>query len=179
MCVHGLCQSAQSRLQPSEYILPRDGFFEEICFNFTEYEEGFEQLTIQPYRLRLKQVFGWLADFHFRVREGVPFSRRVQQLSLSLDKNLKRNLDCYLDRTIRIKAFLEQRMSVLNVVSLPGTEEPIKSARDFIVLSAKRLRSKTYLFSGDRDARSQFTGLRQCGPLEPLVDPPKLRRQHE
>jgi len=171
---HGLCQSAQSTLQSSEFEVPRGGFFEELCFNFTEYEEGYEQLLIQPYFLKKKQVFGWLADFHFRVREGIPFSRRVQQLSLSLDRNLKRNLDCYLDRTNRIKAFLQKRRDVLDAVSLDSVPNSIQTGQNFILLPAKRLRSKVYLFSGNRDSRSQFSGLRQYGPLEPLAESPKL-----
>jgi hypothetical protein len=170
----GLCQSVRATLQESEYDVPSGGFIEQLNFNFTEYDEGREQLTVQPYYLRDQHVFGWLTDFHFRVREGVPFSRRVQQLSLSLDANYKRNLDCYLDRTNRIKSFVNQRRSLLDSVMLSGATEPIRTDCDFLAISAKRLRSKTYLFNGNRDSRSQFAGLRQYGPLEPLSSPPTL-----
>lgn len=171
---NGLCQAARASLNESEYEIPREEFIEELSFNFTEHEEGREQLTIQPYYLRVQQMYGWLTDFHFRVREGVPFSRRVQQLSLSLDANYKRNLDCYLDRTNRIVSFLNQRRSVLDSVMLPGVAEPIRTERDFLAIPGKRLRSKSYLFSGNRESRSQFAGLREYGPLEPLSSTPTL-----
>ena len=43
-------------------------------------------LVIQPYHLRELDQLGCLVDFHFRLKSGVAFSRRVQQLSLSLDR---------------------------------------------------------------------------------------------
>ena len=171
---HGLCLAAQGMLQPSEFDIPRGGFIEELNFNFAEYDEGFEQLSVQPYFLRDQHRLGWLTDFHFRVRHGVQFSRRVQQLSLSLDSNFKRNLDCYLDRTDKITLFLKQRRPVLEAVRLPGVDEPISLDTDFTVLPAKRLRSKIYVFGANRDSRSQFTGVRQFGPLEPVAAPPRL-----
>lgn len=171
---HSLRAAVESTLQADDYEIPKDGFFEELSFNFTSFEEGREQLKVQPYYLRSKHIFGWLIDFQFRVKTGVPSSRRVQQLSLSLDKHFKRNLDCYLDRMNRIEDFLKQRRDILDNVCLVGTSTPIPAATDFISLPAKRLRSKTYLFDGNRNARSQFNGLRQHGPLEPLALPPKL-----
>lgn len=170
----GLCAAANAELQPSKFEIPKGGFFEEIRFNFEEHEEGYEQLTIQPYFLKEKQSFGWIADFHFRVREGVPFSRRVQQLSLSLDKNFKRNLDCYLDRFNRINSYLHERRGIVDSVCLPGGTETIQTADNFALLQARRLRSKIYLFSENKSSRSQFTGLRQYGPLEPLAEAPHL-----
>ena len=74
-----------------------------------EHKEGNEQLVLQPYFLRSKQQFGLLVDFHFRVHEGIEFSRRVQQLSLSLDKNGRRNVDFYSDRFEKITSFLRAR----------------------------------------------------------------------
>ena len=166
--------SVESILQPADYEIPRDGFFEELSFNFAEYDEGHEQLTIQPYYLRQKRSFGWLVDFRFRVRKGVPFSRRIQQLSLSLDRNFKRNLDCYTDRRHKINSFLGQRRHVFDTIVLPGTSEALEVAKDFVALPARRLRSKVYLFGGNHDSRSQFSGLQQFGPLAPLERPPTL-----
>ena len=40
---NSLCQSAKTALQPEQFQIPRDGFFEEIKLNFTEYDEGCEQ----------------------------------------------------------------------------------------------------------------------------------------
>jgi hypothetical protein len=145
----GLCHAVRSSLDESKFEIPRYGFIEELSFNFSEYDEGREQLTIQPYYLRDKRLFGWLVDFHFRVREGVAFSRRIQQLSLSLDAGYKRNLDYYLDRMGRITEFLAQRRSFLVSVVLPGATVPLRAESGFTLILAKRLRSKTYLFAGN------------------------------
>jgi hypothetical protein len=169
-----ICESAKAQLTSAQYFVPRDGFVEELCLKFTEHEEGHEELTVQPYYLKSQGLYGWLADFHFRLKEGVPFSRRVQQLSLSLDSSYKRNLDCYLDRTNKIRHFLEERWIVLDGVTLPGCTGALSTSHDFITLPGRRLRSKSYVFNGNREAKSQFTGLRQYGPLEPLSTPPRL-----
>lgn len=171
---HALQESVQQQLQPNEYDLPKKRFYEELSFNFAEHEEGREQLRVQPYYLKTTKQFGWLVDFHFRVKEGAPFSRRIQQLSLSLDRNFKRNLDCYQDRRNRINEFVVQRRDVLRGIILPGTTEPLSLSDTFSSLSAKRLHPKVYLFSGDKTSRSQFSGLRQHGPLSPLNATPKL-----
>lgn len=41
-------------------------------------------------------------------------------------------------------------------------------------MSAERLRPKIYVFAGAKESRSQFTGLRDFGPLQPLNSPPRL-----
>jgi hypothetical protein len=43
-----------------------------------------------------------------------------------------------------------------------------------VALPARRLRSKSYVFSGGRESRSQFSGLRDYGPLQPLQGEPRL-----
>lgn len=58
--------------------------------------EGDEVLVVQPYFLKASHQVGFLVDFHFNLGDGIPFfpfGRRIQQLSLSLDKNFRRNVD--------------------------------------------------------------------------------------
>ena len=55
---------------------------------------------------------GFLVDFDFALGKGVVFDRRVQQLSLSLNKNFRRNADHHVDRSAKIKHFLELRWGV-------------------------------------------------------------------
>lgn len=169
-----LCQIVKKSLSGEDYEIPGEGFFEELSFNFNKYAEGQDQLTVQPYLLRETNVFGWLADFHFRANLPISDWRRVQQLSLSLDRNFKRNLDCYLDRMNRINSFLQKRRPILDSVILSGTNQYLSLAAEFESLPARRLRSKTYLFSNNNEAMSQFTGLQRFGPLEPLEAPPTL-----
>src|SRR5690606_29603573 len=138
------------------------------------HEEGDELLVIRPYFLRATHQFGCLADFHFRLRPGVHFSRRIQQLSLSLDKNFRRNLDYYVDRTARIRKFLSDCSDILTSLRFPGMADTVSLSNDFVSLPASRLNSKIYIFSSGKEAKSQFTGLRDFGPLKGLDAQPKL-----
>lgn len=169
-----LKSAAHDRCTPDKYWLPPNPFRHEVAFIQREYDEGHEEIVVQPYHLRSTQQFGYLVDFHFKKRDGVPFSRRVQQLSLSLDRNYRRNLDCYVDRLAKIVAFLEEPHDILGGMPLPGTAETFTVETDFVALPADRLKTKVYVFGGNHEAKSQFTGLRDYGPLKPLQAPPKL-----
>jgi len=170
----GLRSAATRLLQPNQFRVPKQEFVEELDFVMAEHPEGHELLTVQPYYLRVAEQFGCLVDFRFWLGENVPHSRRVQQLSLSLDKNFRRNLDCYLDRLAKITDFLERRRELFATLSFPGTDHTVAIRPDFVPIPARRLRTKVYLCGGGRDARSQFMGLRQNGPLDALVSKPTL-----
>lgn len=149
-------------------------FGDEIRFVMNSHPEGDEELVLQPYFLRSHRQFGFLADFHFRLGEGVPYSRRVQQLSLALDENYKRNLDYYNDRVNKITSFLKTIEDSISPIQLPGTETGVSLHFRFQSLEATRLRSKVYVFAGERESRSQFLGLKEYGPLENLKSPVSL-----
>lgn len=167
-------EECKQKLASESYWLTEGGFMREIHFNMRQHDEGNEQLVIQPYRMRASSKFGLLADFHFRKKEEVKFSRRVQQLSLSLDEKFRRNLDFYVDRFAKIAEFLEERRDVLLAIHLPGAAQPVILEQEFEPLSAARLRPRSYVFKDEHEARSQFTGLRDYGPLRALSEPPKL-----
>lgn len=115
-----------------------------------------------------------MADYHFRLADGIDFSRRVQQFSLSLDKNFKRNLDYYVDRFARITEFLKTRWNVLSPITFPGTASQANLSRDFEYLAADRLQSRIFDFGNGRESKSQYTGLTQFGPLKPLSEVPNI-----
>jgi hypothetical protein len=154
--------------------VPEQDFIEELDLVMAEHPEGHELLTVQPYYLRVAKQFGCLVDFRFWLGDGVPFSRRVQQLSLSLDKSFRRNLDCYLDRLSKIVGFLEHRRELFASLQFPGVEESVAIRTEFVPVPARRLRTKVYLCGGGRESQSQFLGLRQNGPLDALEDQPTL-----
>jgi Piwi domain len=149
-------------------------FLNEISLILRRHAEGTEQLVLQPYLLRETHQFGCLADFRFRKNVQTPFSRKVQQLSLSLNRQYKRNLDCYIDRVAKIRSFLNEIADVLADLALPGTIAKFKLNTDFVSLPGRRLRSKIYIFANNRDAKSQFSGLRDYGPLHALEADPHL-----
>jgi hypothetical protein len=174
MLFHALGEAARHTLADTEFAVSHRGFLDEITFIKATHAEGQELLVVQPYLLRALGRFGFLVDFHFRLAEGVPFSRRVQQLSLSLDRNYRRNLDFYVDRTDRIGRYLSDTRAVLSALAVPGTGDAIRVSSEFVSLPAFRLRSRTYVFGGGRQSKSQFIGLRDHGPMKPLASSPRL-----
>ena len=167
--------AARCLLKPDEFHVPDNAFVAEVSFIQRTHPEGDERLEVQPYYLRATPQFGYLVDFHFRKREGVPFSRKVQQLSLSLDKSFRRNLDYYVDRDAKVRTFLAERRDVFKSLHLPGKGNAVMLADDFATLPADRLRTKTYVFAGNRESKSQFSGLLDYGPLKPSDGVPHLR----
>jgi hypothetical protein len=169
-----LRRSIESQLKPTEYRFPDNNFIQEASLTMETHPEGVEELVVQPYSLKATRQTGFLVDFHFRLAKNVPFSRKIQQLSLSLDRNYRRNIDYCVDRSSKIRRFLERRWPVFQAVTQPGSSEPLVTSRDFVTLPAERLRPKVYVFAGSKESKSQFTGLRDFGPLEPLNGPPRL-----
>ena len=169
-----LRRSVESSLQPRQYQFPANSFIQEVSLVMETHAEGDEVLVIQPYFLKATRQIGFLVDFHFNLGPGVAFGRRIQQLSLSLDKNFRRNVDYYVDRSSKVRRFLETRWQVFEGLMLPGASEPLRISKDFVALPAERLRPKVYVFAGAKESRSQFTGLRDYGPLQPLESPPRL-----
>lgn len=169
-----LIKSVETVLKQEQYWRPTNEFIEEVSLIMETHPEGDELLVIQPYSLRASHQVGFLVDFRFHLREGVVFNRRVQQLSLSLTKNFRRNADYHVDRSSKIRHFLEMHWEVFSRLKFPGSSEPIAIDREFAALPAERLRPKVYVFSGERESRSQFAGLRDFGPLQPLPGATKL-----
>lgn len=171
---HGLKKSVESQLAATEYRVWDRSFIQEISLIMQTHPEGDELLVVQPYSLRELHRTGFLVDFHFKLDKKAPFSRKIQQLSLSLDKSFKRNLDYYQDRAAKIRDFLEKRWSLFTGITLLGASEPLRVSKEFVTVPAERLRSKVYVFAGAKESRSQFAGLRDFGPLRPLDGPPTL-----
>jgi hypothetical protein len=169
-----LKRSVVSSLDPAQYHFPENSFIQEVSLIMATHPEGDEQLVVQPYSLKALQKTGFLVDFHFRLRKDIPFNRRIQQLSLSLDKNFRRNVDYYADKSAKIRRFLDARWSLFEGLMLPGASAPLRIVKDFVPVPAERLRPKVYVFAGAKESRSQFAGLREFGPLEPLAKPPRL-----
>lgn len=170
-----LKKAASKVLQPEDYrVHPRSLIEELSLIQQVHPEEGQEELVVKPYYLWSTKQFGYLVDFHFRLADNASFSRRIQQLSLSLDKRYRRNLDYYADRLKKIREFLRQRRDVFNALPLPDTTDTMELVEDFMPLSASRLRTKVYQFADGCESKNQFAGLQAHGPLKPLENTPKL-----
>jgi hypothetical protein len=169
-----LTQSLLASKDSTTYILPRSPFVQEVSLVIATHSEGAELLVVQPYFLRALRRVGFLVDFHFKLAPEGTFSRRVQQLSLSLDRNFRRNADYYSDRTKKIRQALEANWSIFRHLTLPGCASPLRISQRFAKLRADRLQTKVYVFSGGRESKSQLSGLRDLGPLTTLQTTPRL-----
>ena len=167
-------QAAKNLLTPAQYRIPDNRFINEVSFIQETHKEGKEELIVQPYYLRSTKQFGYLVDFHFRLGDNIPFSGRIQQLSLSLDKNFRRNLDYYVDRIEKIHEFVNERRKVFANLQVPGQKDRLEIKTKLVPLPADRLSTKVYQLAGNRESKSQFTGLRDHGPLGHLEKPPRL-----
>lgn len=167
-------RSVRTLLTQEQYHFPENAFIQEVSLIMRRHPEGDEALVVQPYTLRALKRTGFLVDFHFRKKDGVPFGRKIQQLSLSLDRNGRRNIDYCLDKATKIRQFLRDRWAIFESLTLPGATTPIAVSPDLTPLPAERLRPKSYVFAGGKESRGQFIGLREHGPLHPLTHPPRL-----
>jgi hypothetical protein len=154
--------------------VPDGSFVKEIDFRIATHPEGEERVALQPYFLRGSRRFGFLVDFHFRRKEGQPFNRRIQQLSLSLDANYRRNLDHYTDRIAKIRGWIQQYHGRLFPLTLPSAVHDVPVEREFFAIPARQLRSKTYIANKGREYRGQFVAVKDGGPLEELRESPHL-----
>src|SRR5260370_24388536 len=73
-----------------------------------------------------------------------------------------------------MRHFMERKGPVFEERAVPGGSVPLRTAKEFAALPAERLRAKVYVLAGDKESKSQFTGLRDFGPLQPLAQSPRL-----
>ena len=167
LLLEALKSKIEESLSKRQYIEPRGFSKRQITFVLQDYPEGQETVWLEPYYLSVRRTYGFLVDFEFRKKAGVPFSRRVQQLSLSLDRNWKSNTNFYLDRYEKIQAFLKMYYSLLFPVNLmPGLQ--IDIIKTLFEIPASQLDTKKYVFANNKENISQYKGVKENGPFEPV-----------
>lgn len=161
------CEASKGRIIFAEEL----GFTgKRIAFVLNHHEEGDEIVWLQSYYLKSAKRFGFLIDFRFRKKSDVPFSRRVQQLSLSLDSRGRENKNYYSDRYDKIGQFISSHFT--DLFPLPNDPERIQLADKLIHLDAKALDKKRYVFCNGQTNDSQFVGIKQCRPFVGLEKMP-------
>ena len=152
-----------SKLLKDQYILPSDGFRRRIHFVLQQHPEGTETVWIEPYFLRDSREFGVLVDFKFRKSESTPFNRKVQQLSLSLDKQFRSNRQFYSDRLEKVKATIGAVFQKLFPIAINGNE--LRIEHNLKRLPVQVLRSRELVFANGLIGNSPYAGLKQHGPF--------------
>jgi hypothetical protein len=147
-------------------IVPENLFRKIIYLVLREYQEGQECLLLFPYYLSSENKFGFIVDFKFRKKEEVPFNKRIQQLSLSLDKYYRSNSNFYIDKYEKLNIFLGQFYS--QIFPLRIGDKFMELDNKFLKIPSNTLKTKTYLVSNSNETKSQFIGIREYGPYKKL-----------
>ena len=160
-------------IQNIDYLLSKDGFrYHTIFFSLHKFPEGRQGIWLEPYYLRSAKKIGFLADFKFYTSNYVPFTKRIQQLSLSLDQYGRSNVNFYMDRYEKLEEFLKQFYPLL--FPLHYADKEINIERNLFKVKSYSLRSKNYVFAENKTNKSQFIGVKNNGPLMPILSPVKV-----
>lgn len=155
-------------------VVERPGIQPEISVAFSVHTEGIETLVLQALYLHRAQEFGFCANFRLRKAPDQPFSRRVQQLSLSLTAHGRRNLDACADRWRKIESFIRNIEPHTQSFTFFGADEAAVANAAWTSLSANILHPRTFVFSGGRKGTNAFTGVKDHGPLATPAAPVHL-----
>ena len=155
----------------SDVYFISSGFQRKISIILKKHNEGDEIIFLEPYILKtyidedkLIKIYGFLIDFRFKRKLEQEFNRKIMQLSLSLDKNYKRNRNFYQDKLDKIKDFLIRFKDIIFPLSDDINEFSL--SKDMFELPTKMLNIKEYIFGKDKSNNSQYKGLQEHGPLE-------------
>ena len=143
----------------------------ELCMG--TYLEGSQVVRVEPYLLRSRGKFGFLADFRFHPTEEHRRTRRALQLSLSLDSRGQSNRNHYADRYSHLAKFVEKFHSVIFPLTLPGGHE-VGVDTSLMELPSEKLDIKHYVVGSRRESKSQFMGVKERGPLKHAPDDTRL-----
>ena len=149
-----------------EQIDASDKFRKRISYTIQTHQGlGLETIWIEPFFMSTTKCFGFLIDFHFRKFPSVGFGRRVQQLSLSLDNQGRRNRNFNINKNDKIQSFLKQVVPQIFPIK---SEDYLSIDIDprYFSLPAKSLEVKRYIFGDDNTDISQFRGVRTNGPYK-------------
>jgi hypothetical protein len=149
-------------------------FVREVAIKTLEVKEGHEEIIFQPYFLAMARRFGFLVDFHFRPKKDEPFSRRILQLSLSLDSQNRRNANFYTDKREKIALFLKSHFNDIFPLALSGQQTPSEFLRNFFPIDASLLAQKRYVVGQDQERSGPFVGIKEKGPWSGINHTPPL-----
>lgn len=152
----------------------KDRIHESVEITMKGYPEGWDMLSLEPYYLKSEGVFGVIVDFHFRKKREIPFSRAVQQRSLSLTSQFRRNFNFHLDKLARITTYLNSVRDSLNTTQFPGDGATVTFSRDFLSIPVSQLNHRRYRFGGNSEQASQYAGVKEFGPFSKPAGPTKL-----
>ncbi len=138
-----------------------------VSFIIEDLPEGQRVIRVFPYYLEITKQYGLLLDFSFRKKPFVPFSKKIQQLSFSIDRTGKSNANSYLDRLNYISAFVQN--TLLPLGSIPIGDQQHQISAHFTSLDSQELNGRTYIFGNGHEDYDKIRGIK----TQPYALPPK------
>ena len=159
-----LIESCINNLQADQFSVV-DDFRKRVEIVTAKHNEGNQVISLEPYLLRSRGKFGFLANFRFHPTEEHLGTRRALELSLSLDKDGKINLTHYADRHSRIIGYFRRFHHQIFPLAVPGGQD-VEVELNLQTLSPEPLEAKKYIVGSGNESHSQFIGIRDSGPLK-------------
>jgi hypothetical protein len=135
-------------------------------FIINEYPEGRQIISLSPYYFEEQKLYGFIIDFRFARNRGVPFTKKTQILSLSLDSAGRSNRNYYSDKFRLIDQFIFSTHDRIGTLVSPI---PIHIGKQMIEATLLQLNKKEYIFNNNNTSNSQFQGIRNFGPLKKII----------
>jgi hypothetical protein len=161
---HLLVRRIENSLSGGDYEV-QEGYRKLVYFVLRRHKEGREVVWLEPYYLKSVSKFGFLIDFRFLTAPDIPYSRYIQQLTLSLDANFRSNRNYYIDKYQKIQEFLCRFKDNISPITLTNNTQ-LHISTDFQDLSTEMLQTKRYVFGNEGTYASQYKGIENYGPLE-------------
>lgn len=143
----------------------RDGFKKKVAFVLDTHPEGKSCVWLSPYQCRSVRSIGFLVDFWFRKEEGQVLNREVLRLSHTLNAQYRENTDFYATRYASLQQFLDRIYPSVFPLKSAG-HSPIDIRKTLQNVDSSILKTKTYLAGGSKPSSSQFTAVKQDGPIQ-------------
>jgi len=128
-----------------------------------ETKYGKRTIFFEPYYLKSVKKLGFLVDYKFLKNPDIKFSKEIQKLSFSLDDNYRSNTGYHIDKYRYITNYLKQ-----NLASFSSLTKDIIISESFEEIKCKQLKTKIYIFNGEKEHNSQFNGIMEYGPYEKI-----------
>lgn len=140
-----------------------------VSFVVQKFQEGSRNIKVSPYYLASKNQYGFILDFSFRKNNGVPYGRRIQELSFSIDKAGKSNANSYLDRLNFTRFFIDNIFSSLSELRIGNFDYKISNV--FSQLRSEELKDREYIFSAGRVDTDKLRGIKNHPYANPSKQP--------
>jgi len=144
-----------------------DRFDKFVSFIVEDFPEGQRVIRAYPYYLQATEQFGILLNFAFNKNTEVAFTRKVQQLSFSLDRAGRSNANSYLDRMRYIQNFLLNNIPTLSSLMVCGN--PYNFSTNLVRLPSQELDGRSYIFGEGYESHDKIKGIK----AHPFSPPPR------